>query len=101
MDVRRAAGIRHRADRQEAVTARSVGDGLAVALEVLVARPVGAIVANVMVPAIGVALPDLDACAGYGVPSRSRTRPAIRVTTPFAGSGRPDTCTRSLSESAG
>ena len=60
MDVGRPAGIGHGPDRAEPVAARFIGDGLAVALEIVVERRVGTGVPDVMVAAVCVALPDLD-----------------------------------------
>jgi hypothetical protein len=64
MDMRGAAGIRHRPDRAEPIAARFIGDGPAVALEIIVERRVGAVVPDVMIAAACVALPDLDPRTG-------------------------------------
>ena len=47
MNVRGAAWIRHGPDRAELVTARCIGNRLAVALEIIVERRLGAIVPDV------------------------------------------------------
>src|SRR6266567_5758539 len=70
MDVRRPAGIGHGPDRAEAVAARLVGYCLAIALEILVERPIGPIIVHIMVPAVCVALPDLDPRAGNRLSGR-------------------------------
>src|SRR5262249_37658363 len=59
VDVRRAAGVRHRLDGAEVVLAGRAGGEPTVALEVRVARLAGA-VAGVDVHPPGVHLPDLD-----------------------------------------
>jgi hypothetical protein len=59
MDVRRAAGIRHRLDRAEVVFAAGAGEESAVALEVAIATA-GVAAAGVQVDAVSVGLPDLD-----------------------------------------
>src|SRR5216683_4603656 len=70
MDVRRPAGIGHGPDRAEAVAARLIGYYLAIALEILVERPVGPIIVHIMVPAVCVTLPDLDPRAGNRLSGR-------------------------------
>src|SRR5260370_907290 len=70
MDVRRQAGIGHGPDRAEAVAARLIGYYLAIALEILVERPVGPIIVHIMVPAVCVALPDPDPRAGNRLSGR-------------------------------
>ena len=64
MDVRSTAGIRHGPDRAEPVAAGFIGDGPAVALEIVVERRVRAVVPDIMVSAVCVTLPDLDPGAG-------------------------------------
>src|SRR5207302_8136955 len=61
VNVRGTAGIGHRPDRHKAVAARGVGDGSPEALEVVVPRPLAAAVLDIVVAAVAVALPDLDA----------------------------------------
>src|SRR6266705_1225169 len=61
--MRGATGIRHRPDRHKTVAARAVGHGLPEALEVVVARLLAAAVLDIVIAAVVVALPDLDAGA--------------------------------------
>ena len=81
MDVRRAACIRHRSDRQKAIAAGLVGDHLAEALKILVARPPAIAITDIVIAAIGVALPDLDARSAHRPPA------AVENTARDAGHG--------------
>src|SRR5206468_4114455 len=65
MDMRCPAGVGDRPDRQESVRAVGIRNGLAETLEIRVARPAGIAVAHIVIAAIGVALPDLDARPRY------------------------------------
>src|SRR5436309_1898062 len=76
MDVRCAAGVGHRPDRHEAIAANPVGRRLPVSLEVLVERRTAIVVADVMVAAVGVALPDFDPGAGNWPPVQVENAPA-------------------------
>ncbi len=66
MDMRRAARIGHRPDREKLVIARGVGRRRAVALEILIARPIDPAIPDIMVTPVRVALPDLDPRCGDG-----------------------------------
>ena len=85
VDVRRAARVRHRADRAEAIDALRVADAAAEALEAVVDASAGA--SRVAVAAEGVALPDLDLGAVDGL-SVGVEHPAEQV-EPLAAGARP------------
>ena len=60
----------------EAVVARRIGQRLAITLKVLVERRAGAVVPDIVIAAVGVAMPDLDPCAGNRPPVRVENAPA-------------------------
>jgi len=69
MDMRRAARVRHGTNGAESVAALGIGHHGAEALEVGISRPLG--LADVVVLALGVALPDFHA--------RARPRGALPI----------------------
>ena len=77
VNVRGAAGIRHRPYGAKAVAAIGVGDRVAEALKVWI--PFVARIQGVVIVPVGIALPDFDA--------RGRDRPAIGIEQPAAQVG--------------
>src|SRR4051812_16677118 len=67
MDMRGSPRIRNRPDREELIPAGQIGDRRPVSLEILVARLIGPTIPDIMVAAIGVALPNLDPCSRNGL----------------------------------
>src|SRR4051794_21421951 len=65
MDVRGSPRIRNRPDREELIPATRIGRRGPVSLEILIARLIGPAIPDIVIPAIRVALPNLDPCSRH------------------------------------
>src|SRR4051812_20635327 len=60
MDMRGSPRKRNRPDREELIPAGQISDRHPVSLEILVARLIGPAIPDIVVAAVGIALPNLD-----------------------------------------
>ncbi len=100
MNVRRAAGVRHRFDGAEVIMAVGIGQEPAVALEVIVAM-VATLIVRVQINAVVINLPDFYERISHRLARSVQIRPVRCVMSPTAGVSESLTMIKSLSVSSG